>query len=333
LTVLAIATVPLLLGAAETGLFVRGDATSTAKVNSTVRKPTTDREIRFEGSLTLTESPIGSELVSEAGSRSKERARSDPTLLDTLANSRSGLTKGKQIDLFSPDPPDELGDDAALFLADPEQTTSVTRLGSSGTYRTLCVRLCDGYYWPISFSTSRDGLAEDRATCQSSCGTPVELYYYRSLDGAPEDAVDLAGERYASLANAFRYRSQYVESCKCQPDPWEAASLERHQKYAALAKEGKLALWDKRTPLMVRKARVLVATGGLTISTPFDTETEAVGTSEDTPMTAISSSKSMSLQPALTIRNMGSEAGSPGRGIGIATLGKSASGMDYSAKR
>jgi hypothetical protein len=41
----------------------------------------------------------------------------------------------------------------------------------------------------------------------------------------------------------------------------------------------------------------------------------------------------MSLQPALTIRNMGSEAGSPGRGIGIATLGKSASGMDYSAKR
>ena len=26
----------------------------------------------------------------------------------------------------------------------------------AGTYRTMCVRLCDGYYFPISFTTTRE---------------------------------------------------------------------------------------------------------------------------------------------------------------------------------
>ena len=25
----------------------------------------------------------------------------------------------------------------------------------TGNYRTLCVRMCDGYYWPVSFATKR----------------------------------------------------------------------------------------------------------------------------------------------------------------------------------
>src|SRR5215470_5542313 len=42
------------------------------------------------------------------------------------------------------------------------------QLGGNG-YRTLCVRTCDGYYFPISFSTAPTRFAEDEQTCQKLC--------------------------------------------------------------------------------------------------------------------------------------------------------------------
>jgi hypothetical protein len=70
--------------------------------------------------------------------------------------------------------------------------------GSNG-YRTLCVRMCDGYYWPISFSTSRYGLTRDAQRCESSCGAPARLFYYRNPGGCVEGMVDLQGNPYANL--------------------------------------------------------------------------------------------------------------------------------------
>src|SRR6185369_3937727 len=35
-----------------------------------------------------------------------------------------------------------------------------------GQYRTLCVRLCDGFYFPISFATTRGQLADDARKCE-----------------------------------------------------------------------------------------------------------------------------------------------------------------------
>ena len=36
---------------------------------------------------------------------------------------------------------------------------------AAGTYRTMCVRLCDGYYFPISFSTTSERFPEDAQNC------------------------------------------------------------------------------------------------------------------------------------------------------------------------
>ena len=61
-----------------------------------------------------------------------------------------------------------------------------------GTFRTVCVRACDGFFFPISFSTTQSGFARDAQMCQSSCpGTQAELYVYhnpgetRRRDGFP----------------------------------------------------------------------------------------------------------------------------------------------------
>ena len=113
-------------------------------------------------------------------------------------------------------------------------------LPTAATYRTMCVRLCDGYYFPISFTASRARLARDARACESRCGSEARLFIYRNPGGEPEDMTDLQGRPYRALPNAFVYRAHYNPSCKCQPHPWEAAAHQRHQSYAlaAVAREG-----------------------------------------------------------------------------------------------
>ncbi len=101
---------------------------------------------------------------------------------------------------------------------------------SSGV-RTLCVRLCDGSFFPISFGTHEGNFSRDQATCSNSC-PGARLFYYKPGRDDPEDMVDTNGQPYSKLPNANLFRTQYVESCKCKPHPWEQASVERHRLYA-----------------------------------------------------------------------------------------------------
>jgi hypothetical protein len=89
---------------------------------------------------------------------------------------------------------------------------------SSGTYRTLCVRTCDGYYFPISFSTTREFLPEDERTCQAMCpGTEAKLFFHDNPGGGPENMTALDGQAYSSLATAFQYRTKISNACTCRP--------------------------------------------------------------------------------------------------------------------
>lgn len=87
---------------------------------------------------------------------------------------------------------------------------------ASSGYRTLCVRTCDGYYFPISFSTGRSRFKIDEAVCQSMYGgEPAELFVHQN--GSPSDtAVSLKGEPLDTATNAFAYRHFYSPSCQGQ---------------------------------------------------------------------------------------------------------------------
>lgn len=85
------------------------------------------------------------------------------------------------------------------------------------TYRTLCVRLCDGFYFPVSFSTLPSHFAQDADACTSKCAAPTELYYYPNPGGTVEQSVALrTQEPYTRLKFAFRYRKEYVNGCSCK---------------------------------------------------------------------------------------------------------------------
>jgi hypothetical protein len=103
----------------------------------------------------------------------------------------------------------------------------------NGGYRTLCVRLCDGFYFPISAAAQPAEFARDEETCRAACGSPAMLFVYKNGEGAPETMTSLDGKPYASLATAFKHRVSYDASCTCTPSPWTEASAERHRLYAA----------------------------------------------------------------------------------------------------
>jgi hypothetical protein len=93
-----------------------------------------------------------------------------------------------------------------------------------GTYRTLCVRLCDGFYFPISFATSECGLARDAEQCRASCGVEARMFYHLNPGGSVETMMDLTGRAYSALATAFKYRKTLVAGCLCRPPPSSAAA-------------------------------------------------------------------------------------------------------------
>ncbi|HKA80625.1 MAG TPA: DUF2865 domain-containing protein [Xanthobacteraceae bacterium] len=87
----------------------------------------------------------------------------------------------------------------------------------SGTYRTLCVRTCDGYYFPISYSTVPGKFADDEQICRRMCpATEVTLFTHRNPGEDVARAVSASGKMYSETPNAFSYRKQYNAACSCR---------------------------------------------------------------------------------------------------------------------
>jgi hypothetical protein len=84
-------------------------------------------------------------------------------------------------------------------------------------YRTVCVRTCDGYYFPISYSTSSDRFAQDEQACQRMCpSAEVLLYTFRNPGEEIAQAVSLNGHAYTDLPTAFSYRKEVNKACSCK---------------------------------------------------------------------------------------------------------------------
>jgi hypothetical protein len=85
------------------------------------------------------------------------------------------------------------------------------RLGGS---RVVCVRTCDGFFFPLP-AGGREGAPE---MCQALCPEAETQVFYMAPEGDIERGVSAAGQPYTSLANASRYRRQVVPNCGCRKE-------------------------------------------------------------------------------------------------------------------
>lgn len=86
-----------------------------------------------------------------------------------------------------------------------------------GGYRTLCVRKCDGYYFPISYSTTSDRFHQDQMLCSALCPAAETALFTHRTGSEAETMISADEEQrpYTALPMAFRYRTEVVENCGC----------------------------------------------------------------------------------------------------------------------
>jgi hypothetical protein len=161
---------------------------------------------------------IQSDLERMRGSPAPEREGQRRAILVALA--QNGCGQQYQAQVAATPPPRSGGLFESLFGAKsvfaPDTAPGFSAPG--GTYRTVCVRTCDGYYYPISYATSPNRFADDEKSCHQSCpASDVQLYTYRNPGEDMNQAVSVSTQQpYTSLPNAFRYRQAVDNTCSCR---------------------------------------------------------------------------------------------------------------------
>jgi hypothetical protein len=122
---------------------------------------------------------------------------------------------------------------------------------AGGTYRTMCVRTCDGYYFPISFATSPARFADDERACRAQCpASEATLYTFRNPGEDMNAAVSATtGQPYTALPAAFKYRQEFNPSCSCRAAGQSWADAMKNVEDPSLA-QGDIVVTDERAKQM-----------------------------------------------------------------------------------
>ncbi len=105
----------------------------------------------------------------------------------------------------------------------------------AGSYA-VCVRTCDGSFFPVSYSGagSRADSLED--VCRSLCPNADMALYSFPFGGTIEEAASPTGEPYANLPNAGKFEKSFDPSCSCR---------RKGQSWARGARRRRSALWPR----------------------------------------------------------------------------------------
>jgi len=126
----------------------------------------------------------------------------------------------------------------------------------SGTYRTVCVRSCDGAYFPISFATVPSRFADDERTCKNLCpNAQATLYTYHNPGEDISQAVSINGQPYSQSPNAFRFRTQYDKTCSCRAPGQSWADALKNVDTSSGAEQGDITVTEDRAKRMAQPPR------------------------------------------------------------------------------
>ncbi|MDO9560498.1 MAG: DUF2865 domain-containing protein [Bradyrhizobium sp.] len=172
--------------------------------------------------------------------------------------------------------------------------------GQSGTYRTVCVRSCDGAYFPVSFATIPARFPDDERSCKALCpAAEATLFAYRNPGEDINQAVSIDGQPYSALPNAFKFRTEFNPSCGCKAvgQTWSDA-LKTIDDKAAAEQQGDIIVTEESAKKMARpkpapaSAKKGAAPAATTATAPATTEPPAApadsnGAAKDRPIRSV----------------------------------------------
>ena len=96
---------------------------------------------------------------------------------------------------------------------DPAALDDPARGGS----KTVCVRTCDGGFFPLATSSRRSGAEGMADMCRALCPNVETRVFTYFASGDIDQAVSLDGMPYKSLPNALKFRTKFDPACTCKP--------------------------------------------------------------------------------------------------------------------
>lgn len=173
----------------------------------------------------------------------------------------------------------------------------------SGTFRTVCVRTCDGAYFPISFATVPARFGDDEKTCKALCpAAEAVLYTHRNPGEDMNAAVSIGGQPYTALPTAFKFRSEFNPSCSCKAagQTW-ADALKSADDKAAAEQQGDIIVTEESArkmqqqrlnkgtpqPANTKKGAAPAPTTANAPAAPPPADTGATANSENKPIRSV----------------------------------------------
>ncbi|HLJ72465.1 MAG TPA: DUF2865 domain-containing protein [Roseiarcus sp.] len=110
----------------------------------------------------------------------------------------------------------------------------------------VCVRTCDGYFFPIGYSGSGGHSGDLQEMCRALCPNAETALYSYSPAGDISQAVGADGTRYADLPNALKYRKSLDPTCTCR---------RRGQSWAQALADAEALLGERKTDIIVTQQK------------------------------------------------------------------------------
>jgi Protein of unknown function (DUF2865) len=117
--------------------------------------------------------------------------------------------------------------------------------------KAVCVRSCDGSFFPVSYSAGGSRLDELQDMCRALCpNADVSLYTY-SPSADIETAVSISGARYMDSPTALKYRKSLDSTCSCRRrgQSWADALAGAEQRLGGLGKTDIMVTPEKSAEL------------------------------------------------------------------------------------
>lgn len=211
--------------------------------------------------------------------------------------------------------PDLSGEVDEAFLARETKAYENAVSGRGEAYwmagrQTMCVRLCDGFAFPVGELRSVSDLSVHRGACQATCpGADTVMFSKPGGDSELKEAISLGGRPYGSLKTAFAFRMKKVAACACTGEgakPYTPFKIERDQTVrvgdAVMGKSTLFVLTAGRIPRFAdyRKDKALSRSARAQIQSLIGTQTPRasvrvqLSTSDEAPPSA----PDPSLEPA-----------------------------------
>ncbi len=107
---------------------------------------------------------------------------------------------------------------AATVSLNLKPTSAASADAGALSRRSVCVRLCDGYHFPVGDYSGESDDAAHSAICAGMCpGAPTRLYVVSAGTDKIDDAISIRDHRpYRSLPVAFRHTTTRDNTCSCR---------------------------------------------------------------------------------------------------------------------